>query len=93
MMGTATFLEVISEFCGTDQITLSSTMDDLDKASGDETSQLMSEITQRVLGISALDYDEHPVLENAWHTMQPWNWTHVQQFYDYVADTIAQHEG
>lgn len=85
------FLQVIAESCATDQITLSSSMEDLDKVSGDETAQLMTEVIDCVLGISALDYDEHPVLEQAWHEIPDWEWTTVQQFYDYVAEAIDKH--
>ena len=85
------FLQVIAESCATDQITMSSTMDELNQVSGDETAQLMSEMIDSVLGISALDYDEHPDLEQAWHEMPDWEWTTVQQFYDYVSVAIGKH--
>lgn len=73
--------------------TLDTTMTEYEQSdTSDEYGEIFCQMTEQVLGIDSLDFDEHPVLQSAWDHMYPHKWRTLRDFYNYVSSAFIKHD-
>lgn len=91
MLDLEKFLELVTEATGGGtEISLDTPLDDLE-AEQVEVGQLFCDAIEMATDISALDFDEHPALEDAYHNMEEWNWSTLNDLYSYINAAIEAH--